>query len=283
MLNEICLRDPQKIHVVTVFGEPDKPGKPNKPKETIMKAAEILAERRCKWQSKKILRKLYHKWYSQIGEWIRPGVVLELGGGSGNLKEHFPDAVSSDIVFAPWLDAVLDAHRLPFRSETFDDIVLFDVLHHLSAPVLFFREAERVLKPGGRVVLMEPYVSWGSYFVYRFLHAEGMQWLVDPFETNITRKDAFQGNQAIPRIIFEKERERFECSFPDFTFLEERRLETLLYPLSGGFHNPSLLPITLYRPLELIESVLKPLNRYLAYRIFIVLEKGTRRLEEPCA
>ncbi|RJR32901.1 MAG: class I SAM-dependent methyltransferase, partial [Desulfobacteraceae bacterium] len=118
-----------------------------------MDAASILEERREKWKSKEVLRRLYFKWYSLIEEWIKPGVVLELGGGSGNLKEYFPEALSSDVVFAPWLDAVFDAQRIPVRAESVDSIVLFDVLHHLPRPALFFSESERVLKVGGRIVM----------------------------------------------------------------------------------------------------------------------------------
>ena len=103
----------------------------------------ILIERRQIWKSKKILKRLYHKWYRIIQSVVKPGAILEIGGGSGNLKEYFPDAISSDIIFTGWLDAVLDAHHLPFKDESFDNIVLFDVLHHLLEPSSFFSDAER--------------------------------------------------------------------------------------------------------------------------------------------
>ena len=92
---------------------------------------EILRERREVWGSKEVIRRLYFKWYQIIANALKPGKILELGGGSGNLREFFSDAIASDILFAPWLDAVLDAGHLPFKAESFDNIVLFDVLHHL--------------------------------------------------------------------------------------------------------------------------------------------------------
>lgn len=240
-----------------------------------VKASVILEERRQKWESKGVLRRLYSKWYALIGSWIKPGVVLELGGGSGNLKEFFPGAISSDVVFAPWLDAVLDAHELPFRKETVDSIVLFDVLHHLSAPAAFFSEAERILKPDGRIVMMEPYVSCSSFFVYKWFHQEGLQWNRNPLEDREPDRDRdpFQGNQAIPTLIFKQHRKTFMEQHPRLRILREEKTDFLMYPLSGGFHHRSLCPLPLEGIVERCERLLRPLNACLAFRVLLVLGK----------
>jgi SAM-dependent methyltransferase len=238
------------------------------------KAAEILSERRETWAAKPIIRKLYERWYGYIQQALRPGRTLELGGGSGNLREFLPEAITSDIVFEPWLDAVMDAHAIPFKEESLDNVVLFDVLHHLAAPAVFFHEVERVLKPRGRTVLMEPYVSWLSGPVYRFLHAEGMTWKTDPFRDQYSeRKGPFEGNQAIPTLIFKKKREKFLEMFSNLRIVRMETMDVLLYPLSGGFHQRSFCPMPLWRYLEAGEVLLRPLNRYLAFRLFLVLEK----------
>jgi SAM-dependent methyltransferase len=236
---------------------------------------DILAERRKIWQSKKILKKLYFRWYQRIGDALVPGTILELGGGSGNLKEYFPHCFSTDILFSPWLDAVLDAQELPFSDQSLSNIVLFDVLHHLIAPTRFFREAERVLRSGGRVILMEPYISWVSYFAYRFFHKEGLDQNGDPFDPRSEKKekDPFAGNQAVPSLIFERYRERFEAVFPRLRILNLEPTDFFAYPLSGGFHGSNLHPLFLWDLTERIEGFLKPLAPYLAFRIFIVLEK----------
>ena len=75
----------------------------------------------------------------------RAGRTLEIGGGSGNLKAFAPDVVSTDVLAADWLDAACDAQRLPFADDSFDNIVMLDVLHHLQRPVRFFEAATRVL------------------------------------------------------------------------------------------------------------------------------------------
>ena len=237
---------------------------------------DILAERRWKWTRKAILRKLYFKWYGQITGALKPGTILELGGGSGNLKDSLPHVISSDILYAPWLDAVLDAHKLPFKDESVHNIVLFDVLHHLEVPALFFLEANRILRPEGRIVLVEPYVSWASFFVYRFLHAEDMDWYVNPLSLKRSgnKENPFHSNQAVTTLIFEKFRSQFMARFPRLRILREERTDPLLYPLSGGFHNPSLCPPFLWRPLEHLEDLLAPFHRFLAFRLFVVLEKS---------
>jgi SAM-dependent methyltransferase len=237
-------------------------------------AQDILAQRREIWTSKPIIQRLYSRWYGHIKKALRPGRTLELGGGSGNLSGLLPEAITSDIVFEPWLDAVMDAHAIPFKEESLDNIILFDVLHHLAAPAVFFHEVERVLRPKGRAIMMEPYVSWLSYPVYRFLHTEGMKWNTDPFlDQSSEGKEPFEGNQAIPTLLFEKYREKLFMLFSRLNVIREQKLDSLIYPLSGGFHQPSLCPLFLWRFLEGLERLLNPLGSFLAFRLFIVLEK----------
>jgi SAM-dependent methyltransferase len=219
---------------------------------------------------------LYEKWCGHIKKALQPGKTLELGGGSGILKEFLPPVITTDIVFAPWLDAVIDAHALPFRNESLDNIVLFDVLHHLAATADFFHEVERVLKPEGRVVMMEPYVSWVSFFVYRFLHKEGMRWDVNPFAVHqAAGKAPFEGNQALPTLIFEKHRKDFMERFPRLRIIQENRTDSFVYPLSGGFHQRSLCPKFLWKTLNYAEGLVRPLSSYIAFRMLVVMERNS--------
>lgn len=170
---------------------------------------------------------------------------------------------------------MLDAHGLPFKNSSLENIVLFDVLHHLKAPAILFREAERVLVTGGRIVMVEPYVSWLSFFVYRFLHQEGMDWWADPLKMDQPKNnDPFHGNQAIPTLIFEKHRSKFREIFPRMRIIREKKMDSLFYPLSGGFHHPSLCPLFLLKTLEYMESLMRPICRFTAFRLFLVLEKS---------
>ncbi len=51
--------------------------------------------------------------------------------------------------------AVADAAQLPFRSGSFDAVFAFDSMHHMPDCAATVREMERVLKPGGRLVVAD--------------------------------------------------------------------------------------------------------------------------------
>ena len=48
------------------------------------------------------------------------------------------------------------ALHLPFRPQSFQTVLLMAVLEHLRDPHAYLKEATRVLKPGGRVVITTP-------------------------------------------------------------------------------------------------------------------------------
>lgn len=121
-----------------------------------MEVGAQLREHRALWQAKPALRAVYHDCYRRMAAAARPGLSLEIGGGSGNFQGFAANVVSTDVQPADWLDAVCDAHALPFAAGSFDNVVMFDVLHHLERPPLFFAEAARVLRPGGHGIYTVP-------------------------------------------------------------------------------------------------------------------------------
>ncbi len=236
---------------------------------------DVLYQHRVAWQKKTILRELYVTWYREMASQIRAGNTLELGGGSGNFKEFAPNVVSTDIIPLPWIDAIADAQNLPFTDRSFDNIVMFDVLHHIENVTLFFDEALRVLRPAGRIVIMEPYISVFSWPVYHFLHPEPTNFKQDPLvwvEPSIDR-EPFDGNQAIATILFERDFDAFQKKYPALIKKYHRRMAFFAYPLSGGFDRPSLLPIQLLKPILALEKALSFMSRLLAFRMLVVLEK----------
>ena len=170
-----------------------------------------LIEHRRVWAAKPVLADIYGVWFADLLAHVPHGRrVLEVGAGPGLLTEWARDRrpdlawVASDLLDAPWNHLAADATRMPVRSGSVDHVVALDVLHHLAAPYEFFAEAARVTRPGGSVVMIEPWVTPWSYPIYRFAHQEGCTLGIDrrrPFRSG-TEKDAFEGDGALPwRIV----------------------------------------------------------------------------------
>ena len=110
--------------------------------------------------------------------------------------------MASDLVPAPWNDLVADGLKLPFRDRSLDAIVALDFVHHVARPGPLFEEAARVLSAGGRVSMVEPWVTPLSYPVYRFLHEEGCRLSLDPWNpfpaARSADKEPFEGDGAVP-------------------------------------------------------------------------------------
>ncbi|MGH6954860.1 MAG: class I SAM-dependent methyltransferase [Alphaproteobacteria bacterium] len=245
-----------------------------------MAAGDVLGAHRAAWMEKPVLREIYQDLYRRMADSLVPGATLEVGGGTGNFKDYRPGAVSTDIQFAPWLDAVCDAHALPFADSTFANVVLFDVLHHLARPRLFLGELVRVLRPGGRGVLVEPAITPVSWLAYALLHDEPVRMGEDPLIEGPlpARRDPYAANQGVPTLLFGpvlgRRREAFRRAFPALSVRSVRMLSLFAYPLSGGFRRWSLVPAGAVRALLRIEDRLLPvLGPLLAFRMLVVLER----------
>jgi ubiquinone/menaquinone biosynthesis C-methylase UbiE len=53
---------------------------------------------------------------------------------------------------------VSSGELLPFDDAMFDCVMMCCVLHHLHTPETFFSEANRILKPGGTLIIGEPWM-----------------------------------------------------------------------------------------------------------------------------
>jgi SAM-dependent methyltransferase len=236
--------------------------------------ARFEAHRRA-WADNEALRLLYGRWYGRVRQALpAEGPFVELGSGPGFARAFIPEMMLTDRVAAPWHDRQVDAQALPFEAGSVGALVLFDVLHHLPAPARFFSEAARVLRPGGRIVTCEPYVSPLSYPVYRFLHEEGLAMKVDPWAEGSSTRDPFESNQALPTLLLAGGARALTARFPMFRLLEMERLAGPSYPASGGFSRRPLLPMPLWRALLAVEDRLPAASfRLIGFRLFAVLER----------
>lgn len=57
----------------------------------------------------------------------------------------------------------LDAHALPFRHGSFDVALLYEAVYYLADVRRFLREARRVLRPGGSLVVCSANPQWSDF------------------------------------------------------------------------------------------------------------------------
>jgi len=223
-------------------------------------------------QEKRFLRQIYQEWYKAIAEALPAGEdpVLEVGSGAGFLSDFVPGLITSEIFFCPGISTVLDASQLPFRDGTLRAIVMTDVLHHMPQSRRFFAEMTRCVRPGGVVVMIEPWVSLWSKFIYRRLHHEPFRPEASAWE--FPPSGPLSGaNGALPWMIFARDRDDFEREFPEWQI---RIIEPGLpfrYLLPGGVSMRSLVPAAALHFFRWLEHLLQPWMRTWAMFAEIIL------------
>ncbi|MEP6841315.1 MAG: class I SAM-dependent methyltransferase [Bradyrhizobium sp.] len=230
------------------------------------------------WEAKETIRLLYRDYHRRLLESCPEGAVLDIGGGTAHVKDSRSDIVSTDILSFPGIDVVADAHRLPFPPACFSGVVMLDVLHHLERPIEFLHEASRVLRPGGRLAMIEPAMTTLARRFYENFHEEPVDMAADPFAPVVTNpdRDPFDANQAIPSLLFATQvaRSRLEATIPSLRVRRVEWLSLFAYPLSGGFQPWSLMPAALVRPMLAFEGAIPEMvRRQIAFRMMVVLER----------
>jgi SAM-dependent methyltransferase len=220
----------------------------------------VTLHRRALLLRKPFLRGVYREWYRLTADAVPsavPGRAVELGSGSGFIKEALPDVLTSDVFPLPFLDLAARGEALPFASGSLRCLILIDVFHHIPRPRLFLAEASRCLRSGGTAVLIEPWRTAWSEFVYRRFHPEPFEPAARTWEFDSTGPLS-GANGALPWIVFERDRAQFEREFPGLR-IDSLLLHTpLAYILSGGFSLPALAPAFSFGFWRRIEQALRP-------------------------
>ncbi len=210
-------------------------------------------------QGKALLRRVYHDWYRSILADLPSGAgaILELGSGAGFLEQYLPELLTSEVFYQSGVRLVADATALPFGDESLRGIVMTDVLHHLPDARRFFSEAARCLRPGGVVVMQEPWVSGWSRILYPLMHHEPFLPQADTWE--FPHSGPLSGaNGALPWIIFERDRAAFESAFPQFRIRLVRPGTPFAYLVSGGVSTRSVVPAWTHSIWRTAEALIEP-------------------------
>lgn len=205
-------------------------------------------------REKQFLHRLYDEWYSLICSRLPESsdAVLEIGSGAGYLREFLPQVVTSEVFPLEGVDRVEDATALTFADASLDAIVMTDVLHHIPNVAQFLREASRTLRPGGRLVMIEPWRTPWSDWVYRNLHHEPFRpdaedWRLPP------GGPLSMANGALPWMVFSRDRVLFERLNPELEIAAVEPLMPVAYLASGGVSMRSLLPGSAYPAVRSVE------------------------------
>ncbi len=88
------------------------------------------------------------------------------------MKDYILNLITSDLFSIPGVDMVIDAQGIDISDASLDGIAMTDVLHHIPDCNLFFSESSRVIRPGGKLVMIESWNTTWSKWVYLHLHHE---------------------------------------------------------------------------------------------------------------
>ena len=116
--------------------------------------------------------------------------------------------------------------------------------------------------------MIEPWVSKWSSFVYPRLHHEPFDPSAKVWEFS-TSGPVSGSNQALPWIIFERDRAVFEREFPEWRIVEIQPIMPLRYLVSGGLTTRNLFPGWSYGFWKWVEGGLP----FAAMFAFIALER----------
>ena len=98
------------------------------------------------------------------------GITLDIGCGSKPYASLFANSkyIGMDIEVSghkhtdSHIDVFYNGTEVPFGDNSFDSIVCFEVLEHVFNPDVFLKEANRVLKTGGKAIFTVPFI-WDEH------------------------------------------------------------------------------------------------------------------------
>ncbi|MDB4384940.1 class I SAM-dependent methyltransferase [Opitutaceae bacterium] len=243
----------------------------------------LLRQSRGKWHGSPALRAVYENIFRDMAARRIDGPSLELGSGIGVAAETIPELVTSDVVKTEYVERAVSAYEIP--PENWANLMAMDTLHHLQRPMEFFASAAAALRPGGRIILMEPAGTWWGRIFYRWFHHEPCipVEIIPPFEFPADDNGEF-ANMGMGEGLLTRERREFEARLAPLGLkvVAVDYRDFLAYPATGGFSNRAILPAGCLKVLMAMEQIVPQfLIRFFALRMVIVVERDSTAESTP--
>lgn len=126
--------------------------------------------------------------------------ILTIGSGKINYGEN---VVHLDIVNFQDVEVIGDGHFLPFKAESFQKVIIQEVLEHVNNPSQVIREIHRVLKPGGVVFCDVPFIFpyHPNPHDYRRYSLEGLVKQFEDYQFIVEKKGVDVGPSSVLSLI----------------------------------------------------------------------------------
>lgn len=166
------------------------------------------------------------------------------------------------------------------RGMDIDDPKTTELRRHVIQEKSFLRKIylewysaiDAALPTGSGIVMIEPWVTSWSRLIYSKLHH--VPFRPEAPEWEFQQRGPLSGaNIALPWIIFQRDRKRFESEFPQWHLRTVKLMMPFSYIVSGGVSLRSLSPGWSYGLWSTLEHTLRPLMPKLAMFAQIVLQK----------
>lgn len=184
---------------------------------------------------------LLEKRFNWMNSFIKDDDIgIEVGSGAGFIKDFIKNKnlKLTDLGDDQHLDFKnIDAQNTGFPNESYDFVIASNMIHHIPFPMKFFKEMNRILKKGGKLIIFESYCSVVFQLITIFMKHEGFDFTVDVWnenEANSDENNAWHGNIAVPHLIFD-DKKKFNNNLGTIFKIDYEKLsECFIFLNSGG-------------------------------------------------